>query len=142
MIADGTTVAAEHTVMRIAKNEIPLKIDTPDAVARQQRDFGDATHYGAIGGEHFTMATGTDLEPLLKGLENDLCQAPHWGYLIEGAVEVTYQDGSSEQMRVGDLFFWPPGHTVKATEDAEFVLFSPQNEHTPVLDHLKRQVGG
>ena len=28
---------------------------------------------------------GTDFTPLLEGLENDHCQVPHWGYVIEGA---------------------------------------------------------
>jgi hypothetical protein len=27
------------------------------------------------------------------------------------------------------------------TRDAEFVLFSPQHEHTPVLEHIRRQIG-
>lgn len=44
--------------MRIAKNDIPVKIDAPGAVARQKTDFGDASGYGAIGGEYFTMDAG------------------------------------------------------------------------------------
>jgi len=43
--------------------------------------------------------------------------------------------------RPGDLFCWPPGHTVKAGKDAEVVLFSPQAEHCPVVDHLRHQLG-
>jgi hypothetical protein len=30
---------------------------------------------------------------LLKGLEHDLCQSPHWGYLVEGEVIVSFADG-------------------------------------------------
>lgn len=127
--------------MRIAKDEIPIKIDQPGAVARQKTGFGDSSGYGELGGEYFAMAEGTDLAPLLEGLENDLCQSPHWGYLIGGKLTVTYQDGRSEGTHAGDLFYWPPGHTVKADEDAEFVLFSPQDHHTPVLDHVKSQLG-
>jgi hypothetical protein len=84
------------------------------AVARQRTEFGDASGYGMLGGEHFTMAEGTDLGPLLEGLENDLCQSPHWGYMIGGKLAVSYQDGRSEATNAGDLFYWPPGHTVKA----------------------------
>ncbi len=54
--------------MRIAKNDIPVKIDLPGATARQVKDFGDATGYGKIGGEYFSLAAGTDLAPLLQGL--------------------------------------------------------------------------
>jgi len=34
------------------------------------------------------------------------------------------------------LFYWPPGHTARVGEDAEVILFSPQDEHTAVLDHM------
>jgi hypothetical protein len=126
--------------MRISTNDIPVKIQTPNAVARQQTDFGDASDYGLIGGEHFAMTAGTDITPLLRGLEGDMCQAPHWGYMITGALTVTYDDGSNEDVHSGDLFYWPPGHTIRVGEDAEFVLFSPQSEHTPVMDHINRKI--
>ncbi len=127
--------------MRIHKDEVPVKVDAPGAVARQKTDFGDATGYGKIGAEYFTMAAGTDISPLLQGLEKDHCQAPHWGYIIKGQVTVTYQNGEAEDVSAGDLFYWPPGHTVKVGKDAEFVLFSPQDEHSPVFDHINSKLG-
>jgi hypothetical protein len=111
-------------------------------VARQQTDFGDATGYGAIGGEYFSMAAGTDIAPLLKGLEGDACQSPHWGYLIEGQLVVSYTDGTEETVRGGDLFYWPPGHSVRVVIDAEIILFSPQHEHGLVIDHINSQIAG
>lgn len=128
--------------MRIPKNDVPTKIDVPGATARQKTDFGDATGYGAIGAEYFTLAAGTDVTPLLEGLENNLCQSPHWGYVIEGGLTVTFGDGAEEKTNAGDLFYWPPGHTVRADIDSDFVLFSPQHEHTEVINHIKKKVGG
>jgi quercetin dioxygenase-like cupin family protein len=61
--------------------------------------------------------------------------------MIGGKLAVRYQDGRSEATKAGDLFYWPPGHTIKAEADSEFVLFSPQEDHTPVLDHVKNQLG-
>jgi hypothetical protein len=78
----------------------------------------------------------------LKGLENDLCQAPHWGYLIEGEVTVTYADGEEETISGGELFYWPPGHTVKVGKDAEVILFSPQAEHCAVVSHMNKLLAG
>ena len=127
--------------MRIARKEVPVKIDVPGAVARQQTGFGDATGFGTIGAEYYSMAAGTDFAPLLQGLEGDLCQSPHWGYLIEGALTVTYTDGSQENVVSGDLFYWPPGHTISVQEDAEAILFSPQHEHTEVINHICRKLG-
>jgi len=126
--------------MHIQKNEVPVKVNAPGAVARHMADFGDASDYGKIGAEYFKMDAGADIAPLLKGLENDLCQAPHWGYLIKGDLTVTYMNGKTEGARSGDLFYWPPGHSVRVNQDTEFVLFSPQDEHTRVFDHINSKL--
>jgi hypothetical protein len=67
---------------------------------------------------------------------------PHWGYLLEGEVIVTYKDGQQEINLGDELFYWPPGHTVKVGKDAEIILFSPQTEHCKVVNHLSKQLGG
>jgi hypothetical protein len=128
--------------MRIAKTDVPERLNVPGAVARQVMDFGDANGYGKMAGEYFSLGAGTDIAPLLKGLEGDLCQSPHWGYVMDGEVTVTYSDGNEETVNGGDLFYWPPGHTVRVGKDAELILFSPQKEHCEVVDHLKRQLVG
>lgn len=128
--------------MRIARNDIPVKINAPGAVARQQTDFGDASGYGTISGEYFSLGAGADIAPLLKGLQGDLCQCPHWGYLLQGELTVTYADKSEEVITGGDLFYWPPGHTVRVGKDAEVILFSPQDEHGKVIDHMVRKMAG
>lgn len=122
--------------MRISKHDIPKKIDAPGAVARQVPGFGELA--GApLAGEYFSLDAGVDIAPLLQGLPGDNCAAPHWGYLLEGRVVVTYGDGSDETVSAGDLFYWPPGHSVRVEDDAEVILFSPTHEHTVVLDHMK-----
>lgn len=128
--------------MRIAKQDIPVRIDVPGAVARQKTNFGDAAGYGMISGEYFTLGAGTDIAPLLQGLDGDLCQSPHWGYVLHGELTVTYADDTSEVIKGGDLFYWPPGHTVKVAQDADVVLFSPQHEHSMVIDHMLAKMGG
>ncbi|MFH1980358.1 MAG: cupin domain-containing protein [Pseudomonadota bacterium] len=127
--------------MKIAKDDIPVKINAPGAVARQKTNFGDATGYGRISGEYFSLGAGADISPLLVGLEGDLCQSPHWGYLLQGGLTVTYADGNQEMVSGGDLFYWPPGHTVKVGQDAEVILFSPQDEHSKVINHMLGKMG-
>ena len=122
--------------MRIAKEDIPIRIDVPGAIARQITDFGDVSSLGKIGGEYFSLGAGTDIAPLLQGLEGNLCQSPHWGYIIEGLLTVGYADGHEETVSTNDLFYWPPGHTVKAEKDTEIILFSPQHEHGKVIEHM------
>lgn len=128
--------------MRIAKNDVPVRINVPGAVARQKTDFGDSTGFGKISGEYFSLGAGTDISPLLQGLKDDLCQSPHWGYVLQGELTVTYADGIEETITGGDLFYWPPGHTVKVGQDAEVVLFSPQHEHSEVIDHMLNRMSG
>jgi hypothetical protein len=128
--------------MHVARTRVPEAFNVPGAVARQITQFGDASGYGKMTGEYFSLAAGTDIAPLLKGLENDLCQSPHWGYMIDGEVTITYADGGQETVRAGDLFYWPPGHTLKVGQDAEIILFSPQAEHCTTLEHLKGQLVG
>jgi hypothetical protein len=128
--------------MRIAKEEVPAKIDVPGAVARQIGDFGDASGFGKMAGEWFTLAAGTDIQPLLRGLRGDSCQAPHWGYVLGGELVVTYTSGAAETCRGGDLFYWPPGHSVKVARDADVILFSPHREHLEVMEHMLRMMRG
>lgn len=127
--------------MRIAKNDVPVRINAPGAVARQQTDFGDASGCGKMGAEYFSLGAGADIAPLLKGLEGDSCQSPHWGYLLQGELTVTFAD-KQEVVSAGDLFYWPPGHSVRADKDSEIILFSPQDEHGKVIDHIRAKMAG
>jgi hypothetical protein len=120
--------------MHITKTDIPVRVQAPGAVARQMPDFGVAE--GTIGAEYFSLATGTDLAPLLVGLDGDACDAPHWGYVIQGQVVVTYTDGGTENCSTGDVFHWPAGHSVRVDDDAELILFSPKDSHGAVMDHI------
>jgi hypothetical protein len=127
--------------MHIAKDKVPVKISVPGATARQQTDFGDTSGYGTLSGEYFSFGAGTDITPLLHGLEGDLCQCPHWGYVVKGALTTTDTEGEQEAVREGDLFYWPPGHTVKADRESDIVMFSPQKEHSEVIAHIRKQTG-
>ena len=126
--------------MKIAKDKIEVKMEIPGAVIRQQTGFGDSTGYGKISGEYFSLAAGVDTTPLFIGLEGNLCQCPHWGYLISGSLTATDANGEEEEVNSNELFYWPPGHNIKVTKDAEIVMFSPQHEHTQVINHMKEKV--
>lgn len=128
--------------MRVAKDQIPEKINVPGAIARQAKDFGDASGYAGMAGEYFSLGAGTDIAPLLKGLKDDTCQSPHWGYVLNGELVVTYTDGKTDTCSTNDLFFWPPGHSVRVVNDSEIVLFSPEREHTEVMDHMLNVMKG
>jgi hypothetical protein len=120
--------------------ELPTAIETPDATIRRETDFGELDGRGIdlVCGE---MGPGADTTPLLEGLEDDLCQVPHWGYVVDGRITVQYTDGNEEVNETGDAFYWPPGHTIyTGDERADLVLFSPRDEHGDLFDHLNRKM--
>ena len=66
-----------------------------------------------------------DATPLLKGLPDDSCQCPHWGYVIKG--RMTYRFGDDQEVyEAGDAFYQPPGHVPVSIEPGtEMLQFSP-----------------
>ena len=128
--------------MRVSREDVDVKMQIPGAVIRQRKDFGDATGLGKISGEYFTLSAGVDTTPLFQGLEGNLCQSPHWGFVLKGQLTTTDAAGMKETVNTDDLFYWPPGHNVKVDADAEIVMFSPQHEHSHVINHMIQMTKG
>ena len=126
--------------MRVAKDNVDVRMEIPGAVIRQRMDFGSVNGFGSISGEYFTLSAGVDTTPLFQGLEGDLCQCPHWGFVLRGQLTTTDAIGVQETVKENDLFYWPPGHNVKVDADAEIVMFSPQHEHSHVINHMIEKV--
>jgi glyoxylate utilization-related uncharacterized protein len=69
-----------------------------------------------------------DATPLMKGLPDDRCQCPHWGYVISGRITFKFAD-RDEVVEAGDAFYLPPGHVpVQHQPGTEIVQFSPTAE--------------
>jgi hypothetical protein len=65
-----------------------------------------------------------DLASLFRGLPDDRCQLPRWGYVLSG--KVTFRlAGREETYEAGDAYYVPPGHTPIHHAGAEIVEFSP-----------------
>jgi len=96
--------------------------------ASETNDFGRGVDRTEVFGEYtvnfVTTREDVDLTPMLKGLPNDRCQCPHWGYLFAGQLRVRYAD-HEELIEAGDSFYMPPGHVPAASAGSEFVQFSP-----------------
>ncbi|MDE2251294.1 MAG: cupin domain-containing protein [Gammaproteobacteria bacterium] len=128
--------------MRVAKDEVDVRMAIPGAVIRQRTEFGVGCGFDPVSGEYFTLSAGVDTTPLFQGLEGGLCQCPHWGFVLRGQLTTTDATGARETVKANDLFYWPPGHNVKVDVDAEIVMFSPQREHSHVIDHMISKVKG
>jgi predicted class III extradiol MEMO1 family dioxygenase len=76
-----------------------------------------------------TFHEDIDATPLMKGLPDDQCQCPHWGYVLSGRVHYRLADGSEETMEAGDAFYLSPGHVpFKHEPGTQVVQWSPTHE--------------
>ena len=80
-----------------------------------------------------------DGTPLLKGLPDDRCQCPHWGYVLKGKVGYTYAD-HEEIIEAGEAYYAPPGHTRQLYAGSEVLEFSPSDELKKTIDVMNRNM--
>jgi hypothetical protein len=83
--------------------------------------------------EFTTFREDADATPFFKGLPDDRCQSPHWGYVIKGAVTFRYAD-REESYEAGDAYYGPPGHIPRVRAGSEIVEFSPTEEYRRTLE--------
>ena len=70
---------------------------------------------------------GRSLSPFLKGLPDDRCPIPHYGFLFKGQMRIRYAD-REETVTAGQAFYAPSGHIPVFDEDCEMLEFSPTVE--------------
>ena len=80
-----------------------------------------------------------DATPLFKGLPDDRCQSPHWGYIVKGKVTFKYAD-HDEVYETGDAYYAPPGHVPVVTAGTEVIEFSPTEEYGRTMEVLGRNL--
>jgi len=88
---------------------------------------------------------GIDATPAFRRFPDGLCPTPHWGYCFKGEMTVLYKD-STEVLRAGDAFYWPPGHTFftdkDAKEDCVLIEFSELTDFIAMEEGLGRDTAG
>ena len=120
--------------MKIKKEDITVTMEAPDTIMRAQKGLGGFTV------AYHELPKGTDFTPLLKGLDNDSCHSPHWGYIFGGEIRVIYDDGNEELLEEGDAFYMPPGHTAIVEKDVKLFDFSPSKEMGEVMENVEKRM--
>ena len=118
--------------MHGSNNDTPVAFETNGIILREA-EWGDMN----VGLERFPA--GTDTEPVFKGLPDNRCQCPHWGYVISGRLRVRYVD-HEETLNAGDAYYMPPGHLPIFDEDTEVVEFSPKGEYQKTMEIAAQNV--
>jgi hypothetical protein len=119
--------------MRTPMTEMPIEMQVDKIETRSSEGGGVLARY-------VDLPAGVDFTPLLKGLPGDLCDCPHWGYVVAGSIRLRYADGTEELNSAGDVYYWPGGHTGWTDDGVKFLEFSPTAEIQPVLEHLAAQM--
>ena len=105
----------------VARDRI-AEIDDYGVVEERHEDVNGTTI------QFLTFREDVESAPLLRGLPDDRCNCPHWGYVFKG--KVIFDLGDREEVyEAGDAFYIPPGHVPVANKPGtEFVWFSPTEE--------------
>lgn len=116
-------------------DSLPVVVSGPGVEIR-------ATEAGELTVALVRLDAGHDARPLFRGLPDDLCQCPHWGYVIRGRLRIWTSGDTFELCAAGQAFYWPPGHAPEALEDSEFLEISPTRELAVLQEHVARVVAG
>ena len=113
-----------------ANDELPLQEIVPGYSSR----FAD---WGGITVAFEKAHKGQDASNMVKGLPDDRCQAPHWGYVFSGKIVVDYGD-RQETIEGGQAYYIAPGHKLTFLEDSEALEFTPTAELEKTLEAARR----
>ena len=112
--------------MRSSMGDMEKSIDEGGIVVRE-------AVWGDIHVSFETFHEALDTAPLHKGLPDDRCQCPHWGYVLKGQARIVYAD-HEEIIRAGDAYYLPPGHHVVYEAGTESVEFSPNGPFQETME--------
>jgi len=86
-----------------------------------------------------TMREDVDARPLMRGLPDDRCNCPHWGYVFTG--KLTFDLGDREEVyEAGDAFYLTHGHIPRADPGTEYLQFSPAEELRAVSEQMLKNM--
>jgi hypothetical protein len=86
-----------------------------------------------------TFHADADAAPIFRGLPDDRCQSPHWGYVLRGRLTLRFAD-HDEEYAEGDAYFAPPGHIPAVTAGTEVVEFSPTEDMARTMEVVARNM--
>ncbi len=118
--------------MRASKRDLPVAFEGGGVVSR-------LAEWGEMNVALETLPGGTDTAPIFKGLPDDRCQCPHWGYVLKGRMRIRYAD-REEVIEAGDAYYMEPGHLPLFEEDTEVVEFSPKGEYQKTMEVAERNM--
>ena len=118
--------------MRSSIQDLPVAAEMPEGTVRQ-------VTWGEMTIEVGHLIKDIDTASMLKGLPDDRCQCPHWGYVLKGQMRFKFAD-HEEVYSAGELYYAPPGHTTLLEAGCEYIEFSPTEEYDKTMEVAMRNI--
>jgi hypothetical protein len=112
--------------------DFPAVLDIPDGTIR-------LNEWGGMSIETGTIRNELDPSPFFKGLPDDRCQCPHWGFVLKGQLTFNYAD-RSEVYRGGEAYYAEPGHLAVLGADTEYVEFSQADKYAETMAVIEKNM--
>ena len=116
-----------------SQDQVPVEFEVDVAQTRTVEQGGMTIAFERL-------SAGVETAPLYKGLPDDACQSPHWGYVISGRLRIIATDGTEETAQAGQAYYLPPGHNVVVEEDALVLEFSPTEDRAHTMQHAAQMM--
>ena len=121
--------------MQSATTNLPVVLEVPEATVRCEQ-------WGEMMVEAGTFRQDIDVTGLFKGLPDDRCQCPHWGYVVKGTMHYRFA-GHDEVYQQGEVYYVAPGHLPIFEAGAEYIELSPADAFAKtaevVLANIQKQ---
>lgn len=141
---NGAWKIAHSTVINVSSFEQPQTASyhmPANQIPRNPRNgFTNLSGFGGMSIGYMEVPGPADFSPFFKGLPDDMCSSPHWGYVIEGSLRVIYPGGKEDIVNAGEVFYWPAPHTGVVEKNVKFIDFSPDGKFNTVMDHLAKKM--
>lgn len=114
-------------------NDLVTSFDA-DGILIREAEWGGIN----VGFQRFPK--GFDIRPLLKGLQHDECQCPHWGIVMKGSMVVS-AGGEDTVIGPGEVYYAAPGHSIRFEADTELIEWSPADELAKTMKVIEANLG-
>ena len=118
--------------MQSATTNLPVVLEVPEATVR-------CDQWGDMMVEAGTFRQDIDVTGLFKGLPDDRCQCPHWGYVVKGTMHYRFAD-HDEVYKQGEVYYVAPGHLPIFEAGAEYIELSPAEAFAKTLEVVERNM--
>ena len=118
--------------MQSKLTEMPVGFEVPEGTLR----FVD---WGGMTIETGKSTAQIDPGPMFKGLPDDRCQCPHWGYVLKGNLRYRFAD-HDETYGAGEIYYAAPGHLPLIEAGTEYVEFSSSAEIAKTMEVVERNM--